>query len=336
MKFRWILGSLLGVAAVLVLVFLYSKTKSVDIQGFNANLSDLRELQRMDASWNVESLKSQMAMTTDFDSISQYWPEIQKIKTRLAASEIADPNQVTQAIVKQYYEYVGLLDSKRGEIERFKSGHAILRNSIRYLPLAGDAFLKAAAENGQRDLVTETERRLKDVYLYIQQPEESIKERLGDWLQTNFMNYPEAVANAGTNMVSHTRVILERKKPTDDALDSLIALPTAEANTTLVDLYSLNHERQLGNQDYYRLLLVLYATFLLLVVLVTIAKLIQAWGVAKSNETLKQANQELEAKVAERTEEISTAYQKLKDSQVQLVQSSKLAAGRSIGGGCGS
>lgn len=326
MRLKWVIGTLLGLAAVAALIFLIFKTRSVSPASYNRNVEYLQELQRIDAAWNVEALKSQLSFTQDFDIVASFLPRIRTLKTALLASEISDPSRMTPAIADLLNQYIRLLEEKEAEIERFKSGHALLRNSVRFLPEAGEALIEVAEKNRFGDLALEVKSELKDIFLYIQEPQEALKSKIEAWLNTNVMNYPPAVANPAANFLSHARLILSRKAPTDANLELLISLPTAATAANLIDLYSLNYNQQLVAVDRYRMFLIIYSVLLLLIVLVVGANLVRSYGAVERARALKEANKTLELRVQQRTGELTEAYQKLKGSQAQLVHSSKMAA----------
>lgn len=326
MKNRWALVIIVGIIAVGILAYLFRETRSVDNAAFNQAVTEIRELQRIDAAWSVEALKSQLALNQDYDVIANYLPRIRELKTNLLSGELGDPAKTTPAIANQLAKYLSLFDQKEEAIERFKTGHAVLRNSVRFLPQAGDALVSAAENNKYEELATDIKVRQKDIFSYILAPEEGRKLQINDWLQQNVMGYPQAVANPATNFISHAKLIMDRKQPTDELLEQIVSVPTSQAASELLNLYTRFHDNQLLRVDQYRLALFAYSALLLLFLALFGTRLIKNYGAVQQATALEKANETLEQNVASRTKELSDAYQRLKGSQAQLVQSSKMAA----------
>ncbi len=110
-------------------------------------------------------------------------------------------------------------------------------------------------------------------------------------------------------------------------LNDFLSQPAAESLQQVEGAYLNYHETQVAAAAQYRLYLAVYTAFLLL--------LLAALGMrlAKSFRDLDKANETLEEQVKERTRDLSTALDDLKESQAQLVQSEKMASlGQMIAG----
>ena len=93
-----------------------------------------------------------------------------------------------------------------------------------------------------------------------------------------------------------------------------------KAYTTVYDSY-------LRNKDFYFTILIAYASFLLLLIALIGYRLRNSYRELNSvNRQLKVVNETLEERVIERTRELSKAYDQLKQSQMQLIQSEKMAS----------
>ena len=326
MKNRWFLGVLTGIIAIAVLIYLFRETRSVDNAAFNQAVAEIRELQRIDAAWSVEALKSQLALNQDYDVIANYLPRIRELKTNLLSGDLGDPAKTSPAIANQLAKYLGLFDEKEEAIERFKSGHALLRNSVRFLPQAGDALVSAAETNNYDALAVDIKVRQKDIFSYILAPDEGRRLQNQQLVQQNVMVYPQEVANPATNLFPTQKLIIDRKQPTDALLEQVVSVPTSQAATELLNLYTRYHDNLRLRVDQFRIALFAYSAFLLLVLALVGTRLIKNYGAVKHAVALEKANETLEQNVAERTVELSGAYKKLKGSQAQLVHSSKMAA----------
>ena len=318
-------GILLGLLALAILVLLYFKTQTVSSKEFNDVVSNLRELQRIDSDRTLEAIKIHMGISQDFDQLSQSFQVVRGLKNQLKNSDLSDPQLSSQAIYDQLNRYLTLLDEKEREIDLFKRLHGPLKNSIRFLPDAGSELIAKSRQNNQADLAQRVEVVLKDVYHFILSPKEVEKANLSQWLDTNFMQYPTGIATAAGNFVPHASLILDQKVPANAALTNILEMPSGLEAANLIDLYTLLHQSKLAEVEKYRMAMLIYAALLLISTYVGIIYF-RNQSANRVASVLRESNQNLETKVEERTKELSTAYDKLKNSHARLVQSEKMAA----------
>jgi signal transduction histidine kinase len=117
-------------------------------------------------------------------------------------------------------------------IERLKSDNAVLANSVRYLPiLAREVSVRAAARPGGEVLEARLRELLGDVLLFtlLRDAELAPRVRQGmDALAAATSVWPDAQDRVDLDVLrNHARVILERKPLVDDAVDQILATPTA-------------------------------------------------------------------------------------------------------------
>lgn len=103
-------------------------------------------------------------------------------------------------------------------------------------------------------------------------------------------------------------------------LNDFVAIPTQAAITELEESYLDYHEQQVAATNQYRLMLAGYSVVLLLGLIWLAIRL------RRSFLDLDRANETLEEQVEERTHDLSTALDDLRESQAQLVQSEKMAS----------
>src|SRR5437762_6920928 len=129
--------SVAGIVAVLsgVLVFLYTKTSSVDAEKKTQVEGQLRQLKQLDAEWNVDVLKSRMEINKNYDPLTSPLPTLTGLQERLG-NEVTTLNQVDTE--KALSELKGVIAEKVDLVDQFKAQNAILKNSLRYVPTAVD------------------------------------------------------------------------------------------------------------------------------------------------------------------------------------------------------
>jgi hypothetical protein len=66
--------SLMVVTAFLLLIFLYVKTSTVNVETYANTITTIRDLQRIDADWSAEALKTRAALNQNFDPLAEILP----------------------------------------------------------------------------------------------------------------------------------------------------------------------------------------------------------------------------------------------------------------------
>ena len=318
-----IISVVLIISALAVLAFLYVKTTSVDNGAFEKNMGTLQELQKIDSIWTSEALKTRATLNKNFDDIAGILPKLREIRQQLQNSELNQPSVEFKGANLNLKKLLELLDTKERHIERFKSSHAIMRNSVRYLP-TGAAELQSAMLNGKtKELAVSLDRFLNKIYTYLLLPDNNTKQELLVQLsefKEKQSTLPENIVVPYSRFLNHARVILQRNSKTKNILEKAISVPTNTGIKSLIDSYNDVQNIRLSSIELYRLGLVAYSAFLLLVVLLFSIKLAKSYReINKSNAKLFLANSSLEIKVEDRTKE-------LQESQSHLIQSEKMAA----------
>ncbi len=315
--------SLLIMAAFAVLIFLYVKTSAINVQAYTDTITAIRNLQRIDAAWNAEALKTRAALNQDFDSLANILPQIRDIKAELSLSELADNRSEYFEINQLLYKSYETINTKEQNIERFKSGHAILRNSIRFLPTAEKELISQTEETNNLKFQAAVKNLSGRIYTYILLPDTTIKQNLLEQISglsaIDNKKYTD-LTDALNRFSDHAKIILERVDITKELLETAISTPTVAATDALAENYNKFHNNRLATIEWFRIALIVYSTFLVLATIFIGLKLKASYQELNiANIALITANDNLEQKVEERT-------LKLKESQSQLVQSEKMAA----------
>jgi len=318
-----IISVVLTLSALAILVFLYVKTTSVDNVAFESNMGALHELQRIDSTWTSEALKTRAALNKNFDDIAAILPKLREIRQQLKSSELNNSSIEFEDANLNLKKLLKLLDTKERHIERFKSSHAVMRNSVRYLPTGATELQSALLNSKTKELAATLDVFLNKIYAYLLLPDNETKQELLLQLsefKAKQSTLSEDIVVPYSRFLNHSRVILQRYSETKNILEKAIATPTNTGIKSLIDSYNDVQNIRLESIELYRLGLVAYSAFLLLVVLLFSIKLAKSYReLNKSNAKLFLANSSLEIKVEDRTKE-------LQESQSHLVQSEKMAA----------
>ncbi len=310
----------LGAAGLIaVLAFLVLQTRAVDFEAHNQILGSLRTLKQVDAEWNNDVLRSKTGLSSDYDRVASPLPLIESLKSVLAAQSSTFWGHRPESgarLLKLLHSYSQLMDRKISLIERFKSQNAILRNSSRFLPLAATDLAAATRDSSiAAEAKAEIERALNnllaDTMTYLLAPDQLLRERIEEGtrgLAQLTAPLPQEGRERAETLIAHVGTVLRQQDSGARLLGELSGLPTAKAIDDLSDAQIEENEKLLASAQTYRQALIAYSVFLL--VLLGYA----AWRVIRSS------------RVLELHSALTDAHQKLKESQVQLVQAEKMSA----------
>ena len=327
------------------------KMQAVDTSTRQQVNAQLRELKQIDAEWNLDVLRSKIGINSNYDPVNTplHWLQLNQDKL-LATIEHSNPN--AKEIKDATADLRMAINDKIALVDRFKMQHSLLRNSLHFLPTATqqlhqqivletfsddnqatatDITNKKNAKNPQTTVAqfelskldSTVNEMLTEVLKYNLTPDAVVKSRIEGLvtaLDLNKKAYPEKFSQQLTMIINHTKAILTQKVNEDEVLAKIEQVPISTRINVLGERFEQGFEAALKAQEKWRMALIAYALGLLLLLAFMGMKL---W---KSYRSLDQANASLEQRVVERTQELSTALQNLKESELQLIQSEKMAS----------
>lgn len=251
--------------------FLYQETKGVELTQREQITGMLRQLKELDSDWNVQVLRSKTGLNKHYDPVTQ--PEriamqlMDAIGPQLAAYDyrLREPEQqLKEALV-----------AKIEVIDRFKAQNAILRNSVRFIPLATNdlkAKAREAAEAipakraemtalaGSADLVLIDTLKLEtardaDSNRNLRQLIGTLVERRGE--------YPPAVAESFDTFLNHVITISTQKEREEEVLENLGKVPVLARIEAIDSAFKAAFDRAHAKREKYSLIMYGYAGFLL-------------------------------------------------------------------------
>jgi|SRR6185503_5491564 len=258
-------------ALVAGLVPLYQETRGVDTAQRDAVTGMLRDLKALDTDWNVQVLRSKTGLNKHYDPVTQ--PErvalqlLDGISPQLAAYDYR--------LKEQEQQLRDALVAKIEVIDRFKAQNAVLRNSVRYVPLAtnelkakareaGDAIPAKRAEMttlaGNADLVLIDTLKLEtsrdaDSNRNLRQLVGTLVERRGE--------YPQSVAESFDTFLNHVITISTQKEREEELLEDLGKVPVIARIEALDRAFTAAFDRAYARHEKYTLIMYGYAGFLL-------------------------------------------------------------------------
>ena len=338
------------VAALLAgLLGLIYKTQAVDNGTRQQVNAQLRELKQLDAEWNLDVLRSKIGINSNYDPMNTPLTWLQQNQTGLVA--MVEQSAVNKAEIKEAVDSLQqAINEKITLVDQFKMQHSLLKNSLHFLPTAvaklhqdisklqekadsaaaTDSVPSKATLRRQSnaeallvqldDTVNEM---LTELLKYNLSPDNAVKERVEGLLASLDMNkvaYPTSLSEQLSMILNHTHAVLTQKANEEAVLSKIQQVPISTRINVLGERFEQGFAVTLKAQDQWRKALIAYSAGLLLLLMFVGIKL---WN---SYRTLDQANASLEQRVVERTRELSTALTNLKESELQLIQSEKMAS----------
>ena len=298
-----------AIGAVLLLTFLFNRTRLIDFEQHAAYLGALRQLGELDATLDKHVLEVRYGLLTHYDPLNKDLSELRETRARLAQFPALLSPQSRQQMNEALQRLDGLLDEKTEELNRFKSWNANLKNSLAYLPTL-------TRETGERDANTwlaaaeaTFNRLLRKLFVFNQTADprlaESIRNDLIILRDEVLAAEEEEAIDTLESASAHVNLVLNRKPRVDALVRDIVAIPIPQVVSTLQARYSGDYNEALQTTNLYRL--ALYGISILLLI-----------GIAWAFRALRSSNQALEERVLARTEE-------LEDSNAALARQSEEA-----------
>ncbi len=210
---------------------------------FDKNIVILNTLQQLDTEWSENILKTHSYSLQDFDQLAHDMAKIRQALNTLEQQGMSNEKVVGTKTAKQYQIYKHSFAAKNEAVERYKSEQAILRNSVRYLPEAGEIAYQALNSQQQLDnkntsALLMMSQLLTNQYLINIRNLEAVKKQLTQLqIQSNGARYDNEIKNKIQDYLTHANLIVEYKPKVDKMLHSAMSIDIAEESNQLVNQY---------------------------------------------------------------------------------------------------
>lgn len=311
-------GGLLAAVAVAVLVFLFLQVQAVNWREHYETRDAIRELQELDTQLNVRLLMARQDLPQEEHAIVGMQIRIRETEDRIfgdikaSGMSPADPARLGHAgeaaLVLDYYD---AKSRKQELVEQFLTLNTALKETT---DQAIGELDRLAGQAGRTAARFEDLRLLLLLYLHDGSEDSATK------LQANLAQLRQDVlADADSDMHklmealdANIGYILQRQPSRDATLLGILSAPTS-ALTDILDAYTQRYSDIFRRAETYRLALIAYAAMLLLGLLTLALRLRHSYAT-------------LEHQVDERTHQLAKAYDELKQSQLQMMQTEKMAS----------
>jgi two-component system, NtrC family, sensor kinase len=304
-----VLWSAAAVAAIGVLAVLFFKVQAVNWREHYETRDALRSLQLLDAELDTQLLLRRRHLPQDAQAIGDLRRRLREIEDRLfgdiktTGRSPAEPARLgyagEAALVQAYY---ARKSAKHERIDAFLDLHRAIDDAVAAMLHDLDQVDTLAAASGVRAALLR--------YLY-----DGSEDSAAVLLQRATALAAAAAVESGTPAAAIARnaaFVVPQTARLDAELLDIVNAPDSGLDA-LSKAYTDRYAAIFRTAETYRVLLIVYATLLLIGLV----------GVALR---LRQSYATLESRVDERTQQLTQAYDELKQSQLQMMQAEKMAS----------
>ena len=215
-------------------------------QGYREAVALTRQIQQLSSDWSVEIARVKSDPLADFDSLAAFLPRMARLEESLSRTVRGIPD-LPERLASDVNAYLSELEAKEERIERFKTGYAVVRNSVRYLPLAAANVTRQAQAQGDEALVGRIAVLAQDMNLYLTNATEESGARLGEELarlREASVALAPARANALANLLAHAEVLLAKHAPTEELFRRATSGEISESSERLAGSFEFELARK--------------------------------------------------------------------------------------------
>jgi len=314
------------VASALILVggwlYFYLSARADDLRAHTRGIAALRTLGEIEDRWNTFAFALRAGQNPDAIDFSAGKREAAQalaggvgIETPLAVQNAAAARQAFDAKAELGPRLAAIAKDEQEASAALSAAAQFLRSSLRDTSEAVRATLEA---------------RLADFDARSARFAAQANTATAAALATAAERVAAAASGAGVapgELVAGAHRLAESRLVRDRLIDEFTLAPTGPRLDTLSRVLEREFDDALADADRYRVYLLFYSAFLLVVLGYYAWRLAESFRViGRVNQELKHANETLEQRVTERTRELSDALALLKHSEAMLVQSEKMSS----------
>jgi signal transduction histidine kinase len=261
----------LPIALTSLLILLWIKSQAIDPQRHIDYVSQLRQIQELDARLNQQALQTRLGLITSYDPIEDSLKQLKQLDQQLQKIPPFINNPHRQAIAQAIQNHIQLYQVKEKQIDQFKSQQAVLQNSLAYFPIAiADITQQPNIDPGLADRLNQL---LQNTLLFNLIPTPNLSPQIaqaGEILLTTTRSSQQSAAVAGA--IAHAQMIVKRRPQIDRSIGTILALPTRDRGTEIDQAYDHGYQQALNTANLYRLALYGLSTVVVIATATTIIR----------------------------------------------------------------
>jgi signal transduction histidine kinase len=261
----------LPVALTALFILLWNKSQAIDPKLHIDYVSQLRQLQELDARLNQQALQTRLGLITSYDPIEDNLKQLKQLDQRLQQIPSFINNTDRQTITQAIQNHIQLYQAKEQQIDQFKSQQAVLQNSLAYFPIAiADITQQPNIDPGLADRLNHL---LQNTLLFNLTPTPNFPPQIaqeGEILLTTTRSSNQQAAVAGA--IAHAQMIVKRRPQIDRSMGTILTLPTRDRGTAIDQAYDHGYQQALNTANLYRLALYGLSTVVVIAIATTIIR----------------------------------------------------------------
>jgi len=316
-------GALLGLLAIALLgtlAFLFSRTEAIDFKRDAETLSLLRELKDLDARWDADASRFSTTLSPG-PALADRGPLLARILRELERASSRPEVEAALPAIKEG------MAGKAAAWESLKARHAKSLETMAAAQsasaaLASDANFMRLSDPRRADRHAALSAEAQALFLAIRATDGldgSLRARLATLGEAAREAAP-SLADQGARTQGALQAFADARAAEREEAQKFGFLTVGGRVDLLTQTISRSVQSSLEDKERWRVYLFFYAAALLIGVGWLAARVFAAQA------ALREANESLEKRVAERTRELSEALTRLKESEAQLVQSEKMSS----------
>ncbi len=302
MKLEHISQVAIGLILLTLLLLLALAAPVIDPATHSRHTALLHQLKHLDAALVQDVLRVHVGLLTHYDTLADGMRQRHGVLAQIKIDAERLRREEQPAVLDLLTAYERTMRTQDQLIEDFKTEQALIFNSLRYLPYAGEELIRELPL--QSALPTLLHRLQHDTLRFTISFDPEISRRVGATAARMRAELPKISTSsqrAMTVLLRHVDLVLTHKQPVEDLVAKIAAVPLAAQSDALLQAYAAAFARDILRTEPYRQGLYVLATVFTLYVGWIVLRLWQR------TTALTALNATLETRVATRTEELTSA-----------------------------
>lgn len=313
-QYRWF-NIFTIVSAAIFLIFLVIKSLSIDLEYHQNYQAALAHQNERKAIINQELLKSRYELFFSYDPLVAHLSELKATQAELTVIPKFIDGQSREDFQQTLLKSSQAIEKAEILIEDFKSQNSAFKNSLRYLPsLVSEIANKTSTQRGNPTLSTSLDELVQNILLYNLTSSEDLTSSVKGTIKKLQRIKQENVNEEELFLINlanrHAEIILSYKPRIDRLTQEILELLNTQQSEELDNAYYSYYQKAVNKTSIYRHFVYAWSLILLgWISYLAISRTLQLLRKSQRAElALQKMNEELEAKVKERTAQLSDLW----------------------------